>query len=186
MEDSVSLDVVTDYISEARILLQDVAQPYRYPDADLIQAFSIAIMESRKLRPDMWLGVTTLPAFYGLMTSADNPIGTNILHFPAVPSAIVAGMAAYDMTTLNAIASTNSVAVGTPNTVVLVNNLTADVPAGDTILFAPSLAVNIDPQYRMPFVYFICANTQMRDEESTEDARAANFMQMWKQAMVAL
>lgn len=39
-----------------------------------------------------------------------------------------------------------------------------------------STAVSLDQQYRLPMVYFMCGLAQLRDEESTQDARSAVFM----------
>ena len=37
-------------------------------------------------------------------------------------------------------------------------------------------AVDVDPQYRMAFLYFMVGQAQLRDDENTQDARAASFM----------
>ena len=50
------LDVVQDYINEARAVLQDEVQPYRYSDADLISAMGMGIYEMRRVRPDLFVG----------------------------------------------------------------------------------------------------------------------------------
>lgn len=36
--------------------------------------------------------------------------------------------------------------------------------------------VPVDPQYRVAFVYYICGQAQLRDEENTQDSRAAAFL----------
>lgn len=36
--------------------------------------------------------------------------------------------------------------------------------------------VEIDAQYRVSFVYYICGQIQLRDEEDTQDSRAAAFL----------
>lgn len=41
---------------------------------------------------------------------------------------------------------------------------------------AMTAAVPIDPQYRVAFVYYICGQAQLRDEENTQDTRAAAFL----------
>ncbi len=51
-----ALDTVTDYLAQARALLQDKTYPVRYPDSDLIDALNLALLEARKLRPDLFLG----------------------------------------------------------------------------------------------------------------------------------
>lgn len=47
------LDTVGEYIVEARRLLQDRVPPYRYPDDDLVANLNTAILEARRLRPDL-------------------------------------------------------------------------------------------------------------------------------------
>lgn len=55
----------------------------------------------------------------------------------------------------------------------------ADLFLGRT---TPSFAVNdatpvtMDEQYRLPFVYFMVGHAQLRDEEDTQDSRAAAFL----------
>jgi hypothetical protein len=48
-----SLTTVGDYIAQARILLQDTVQPYRYPDDDLVSGLNMAFNEITRLRPDL-------------------------------------------------------------------------------------------------------------------------------------
>lgn len=63
-----ALATVADYISEARVLLQDTVAPYRYPDADLVAGLNLAVLEARRLRSDLFLGVTTLPTYSAAST----------------------------------------------------------------------------------------------------------------------
>ena len=58
-----ALDTVGQYLTEARRLLQDETVPYRYPDADLVDALNIALMEARRLRADLFLNAFNLPFF---------------------------------------------------------------------------------------------------------------------------
>ena len=51
-----ALDTMGDYIAETRRLMQDEVTPYRYPDGDIIEAMNIALLEARRLRPDLFLG----------------------------------------------------------------------------------------------------------------------------------
>jgi hypothetical protein len=53
-----ALDTVTDFCSEARILLQDTTNPVRYSDDELVSALQMGLMETRKLRPDLFLGTS--------------------------------------------------------------------------------------------------------------------------------
>jgi len=39
-----------------------------------------------------------------------------------------------------------------------------------------TLTVPIDPMYRVAFVYYICGQAQLRDDENTQDSRAAAFL----------
>jgi hypothetical protein len=51
---------------------------------------------------------------------------------------------------------------------------------------AMSAAVPIDPQYRVAFVYYICGNAQLRDEENTQDNRAAAFLNKFVAQMTSI
>jgi len=51
------LETVQDYVSQARVLLQDLVQPYRYDDASLVTALNLAFYEISRLRPDILLGM---------------------------------------------------------------------------------------------------------------------------------
>lgn len=51
-----ALDTVAAYLSEARTLLQDEVVPYRYSDSSLVAALNIGILETRRLRPDLFIG----------------------------------------------------------------------------------------------------------------------------------
>lgn len=50
-----TLATVADYVTDARTLLQDVIQPYRYDDPSLLVALNIALLEGRRLRPDLFV-----------------------------------------------------------------------------------------------------------------------------------
>lgn len=66
-----ALDTVADYVAGARILLQDKVVPYRYADADLVFALNLAMLEARKLRPDLFVGRTSaIPSFSANDTTA--------------------------------------------------------------------------------------------------------------------
>lgn len=53
-----------------------------------------------------------------------------------------------------------------------VSDLTATVP--------------VDPQYRVAFVYYICGHAQLRDEENTQDSRAAAFLNKFVAQMTTI
>jgi hypothetical protein len=112
-----ALATVADYVTAARILLQDQTAPYRYADADLVQGLSFAITEARRIRPDMFIGrFDELPFF-----SANN-----------------------------------------------------------------STAVDIDPQYRVAFLYYMVGHVQLRDNEETQDQRASAFLSGFESKLKAL
>lgn len=64
-----ALDTTADYVSYARVLLQDGVAPYRYSDAELLLALSLAFPEAKKLRPDLFI-TNTLPNFTTVGTTA--------------------------------------------------------------------------------------------------------------------
>ena len=50
-----ALDTVQDYVTEARTLLQDSVAPYRYADAEMIAELNLAVLEAKRVRPDLFL-----------------------------------------------------------------------------------------------------------------------------------
>jgi hypothetical protein len=73
---ALALSTVQDYIGDVRTLLQDVIAPYRYADAELIVALNVTILNTRRLRPDLFLndGTTTfldnIPQFTAVNSDA--------------------------------------------------------------------------------------------------------------------
>lgn len=54
-----ALETVAKYVAYARELLQDEKNtPYRYSDASLVRALSLALPEAKLLRPDLFINVT--------------------------------------------------------------------------------------------------------------------------------
>lgn len=53
-----TLETVNNYITDARVLLQDTIAPYRYEDPSLLVGLNTALLEGRRLRPDLFV-------FYG-------------------------------------------------------------------------------------------------------------------------
>jgi hypothetical protein len=51
---------------------------------------------------------------------------------------------------------------------------------------AMTASVPIDPMYRVAFVYYICGQAQLRDEENTQDTRAAAFLNKFVAQMISL
>ena len=58
-----ALETVGQYLKECRVLLQDENVPYRYEDAELVEAMNIALMEARRLRADLFLPLFEVPYF---------------------------------------------------------------------------------------------------------------------------
>jgi hypothetical protein len=114
-----ALDTVTDYVTEARVLLQDTVETYRYPNSDLISALNLAIMTARRNRPDLFMEVVSVPQF-----------------------------------------------------------IIADITNGT--------AFAMDIQYRVAFLFFMVGFAQLRDEEDTQDTRAAAFIGKFTQQLLTL
>lgn len=110
------LDTVSDYVAQARVLLQDTVPEYRYPDDDLVQGLNLAMLEASRLRPDLFLD-RDVPSY-----SSDNM----------------------------------------------------------------DAQVVMDNQYRVPLLYYICGNAQLRDEENTQDARATVFLNKFVAQMLSI
>lgn len=66
-----TLATVQDYVTAARVLLQDTVATYRYPDADILAALNFAMIEARRARPDFFIG-TTVPSFSTVNSDAVN------------------------------------------------------------------------------------------------------------------
>lgn len=50
-----TLDTVADYISDARTLLLDTNEPFRYDDPSLLEALNLMLLEGRRLRADLFV-----------------------------------------------------------------------------------------------------------------------------------
>jgi hypothetical protein len=117
-----ALETVGQYIEESRRLLQDEIVPYRYPQDDIIDALNIALMETRRLRADLFLPAFAMPWFDPALTAAPD--------------------------------------------------LSKPVP--------------IDPMYRQSIVYYVVGRMQLRDDESTTDARAASLLTKFVAQMLTI
>jgi hypothetical protein len=53
--DQPTLNSVADYVADARTLLQDKIEPFRYDDLSLLTAFNVTLTEARRLRPDLFV-----------------------------------------------------------------------------------------------------------------------------------
>lgn len=54
-DDLPTLNTVANYITDARTLLQDTIQPYRYDDPSILVAMNVTMLEARRLRPDLFV-----------------------------------------------------------------------------------------------------------------------------------
>lgn len=54
-DDLPTLNTVADYITDARTLLQDTLPPFRYDDPSLLVALNVTMLETRRLRPDLFV-----------------------------------------------------------------------------------------------------------------------------------
>lgn len=68
-----ALTTVQDYLDRCRVLLQDTIVPYRYADTDLVAALDMAIMEARRIRPELFQSYfgAALPQYSGGSMSAN-------------------------------------------------------------------------------------------------------------------
>ena len=105
---SQALDTVQDYITEARILLQDIISPPRYEDTSLLSALNLMLLEARRIRADLFIGKH----------------GTRVPYFATVD---------------------------------------------DT-------QVDIEPAFRLAFLYGMVGHALQRDQEDIEDQRASAFL----------
>jgi hypothetical protein len=66
-----ALDTVADYIADARVLLQDAVEPYRYPNAELVENLNLGLLEMRRLRPDLMMATfrSSIPKYSSTSTS---------------------------------------------------------------------------------------------------------------------
>lgn len=72
-----ALATVTDYVNEARTLLQDTISPFRYTNAELLSALNMTLLDARRLRPDLFLGdgtTTTLAAIDQFTAVNSDPV----------------------------------------------------------------------------------------------------------------
>ena len=54
-----ALDTVGKIVDYSRVLLQDTLEPFRYPTANLIDNLNVALLDARRLRPDLFLYTST-------------------------------------------------------------------------------------------------------------------------------
>lgn len=71
-----ALDTVADYVADARVLLQDTVEPYRYATAELVENLNLGLLEMRRLRPDVMMSTfrSSLPKYTTTNTSTTNVV----------------------------------------------------------------------------------------------------------------
>jgi hypothetical protein len=52
---ALNLQTVSEYVEDARELLLDKISPYRYSDTSLVAALNLALLDARRLRPDLFV-----------------------------------------------------------------------------------------------------------------------------------
>jgi len=67
----VALQTVAEIIGTARVLLQDTIEPYRYDDDSLLVGLNAALLEARRLRPDMFINTANAVPSYSAVNSTD-------------------------------------------------------------------------------------------------------------------
>lgn len=53
--DQPTLNTVADYIADARTQLQDLVPPYRYDDPSLLTGMNVALLEARRIKPELFV-----------------------------------------------------------------------------------------------------------------------------------
>jgi hypothetical protein len=66
-----ALDTVANYITDARVLLQDTVSPYRYSSAEIVENLNLGLLEMRRLRPDLLMSTfrSSIPSYSASSTS---------------------------------------------------------------------------------------------------------------------
>lgn len=69
-----ALDTVADYVTQARVLLQDTYAPaYRYPDLDIVNALNFGLMRARQVRADLFLATDGVVPYFTASDSSPVP-----------------------------------------------------------------------------------------------------------------
>lgn len=69
---SSALVTISDYINDARTLLQDTVAPYRYDDPSLLTAMNVTLLEGRRIRPDLFVYMRQANGDGGVQSFASN------------------------------------------------------------------------------------------------------------------
>lgn len=73
-------DTVSAYLTDVRTLLQDTVQPYRYDDPSLLTALNATMIETRRMRADLFIGfLDEIPEF---ITEGADDTTTNDQYVP--------------------------------------------------------------------------------------------------------
>lgn len=65
------LQTVQDYVTQSRVLLQDLVQPYRYDDESFVTALNMAFYEVARLRPDIVLRMSKTQRLGSVLNNGD-------------------------------------------------------------------------------------------------------------------
>jgi hypothetical protein len=57
------LNTTQAFVQSARSMLQDATEPYRYADEKYLEALNFGLLEARRIRPDIYIGVATVPTY---------------------------------------------------------------------------------------------------------------------------
>ena len=88
---------ISDAITESRRLLQDTRSPYRFIDARLVQTLNQAFAETKRLRPDLFLGLQyNLPYYTDDTTDLAKTFPLDEMYFPTMVDYIVGRQAFSD------------------------------------------------------------------------------------------
>lgn len=88
-----TLEMVSDYITDARNVLQDVISPFRYDDPSLLQGLNVSMLEARRIRPDLFLN----PTYNGIVPTFQNNDTTQVAIEQPFRLAFVYGMCAHTL-----------------------------------------------------------------------------------------
>jgi hypothetical protein len=84
-----ALETLGQYLEEARRLLQDEFEPYRYPSDDMVDALNIAMLEARRLRADLFLPSFTIPWFDPTKTAPGSDLAKPVPFDPMYRQSLV-------------------------------------------------------------------------------------------------
>ena len=77
-----ALETVDLYVEAARSLLLDETEPYRYSDDLLILGLNLGLMEARRIRPDLFIDVATVPTYdTGETVAFDQQYRVSLLYY---------------------------------------------------------------------------------------------------------